>query len=466
MVNPALFCDFYGLTMAQQSMQCGMGEQWGWFELFFRRIPDQGGFVLAAGLEPVLRHLEQFRFSEEDIAFLRKREDFSPSFLAQLQRMRFIGDVEAVPEGTPVFPGEPLLTLHAPLSLAYLLETGLLQKIGYATLIATKANRIVRAAGQRPVWELGARRAHGVDAAVEGARAAYLGGCVGSSCTAAQMVYDVPVMGTMGHAWVQQFPTEYEAFRTWCNASPRGAVLLVDTYDTLHSGVPNAIRAFQEVLLPRGITEFAVRLDSGNLAELSCQVREMLDHAGLTTCRILVSNALDERRIAALISQGAAIDTFGVGERLITAKSDPVLGCVMKLTALEQPDGTLLPKCKQSETRGKSTLPYPKQVLRRINPQTGTASGDWICRRDETPEQMFSDGTEQLYPLLSQVMRRGVRLEAPIPLAELREYALQQTKRLPSDVLRLEQPSHYPLHLSASLTESVRQMQESQKSGM
>lgn len=466
-----LFCDFYGLTMAQQAIQCGMGGQRGWFELFFRRIPDQGGFVIAAGLEPVLQELEEFSFSEDAIGFLRKRGDFSPEFLAYLKQIRFTGDVYAVPEGTPVFPGEPLFSFQAPLFQGYLLETRLLQKIGYASLIATKANRIIRSAQGLPVWEFGARRAHGMDAAVEGARAAYLGGCAGSSCTAAQAVYGVPITGTMSHAWVQQFPTEYEAFCTWCSASSQGVVLLVDTYDTLTSGVPNAIRAFQEVLLPRGITSFGVRLDSGDLAGLSRQVRRMLDDAGLFSCRILVSNALDEYRVEKLLSQGAAIDAFGVGERLITAKSDPVLGCVLKLTALEQPDGTLLPKYKWSETPGKSTLPYPKQIFRMWDTVTGTAKGDWICRQEETPEQAVSEIPQgvQVKSLLQPVMRRGVRLQFPMTLAEQQAYTLEQVDTLPEEVRRMKHPLPYPLHLSAELAavrRELRQMQESQKSGM
>lgn len=470
-MNSELFCDFYALTMAQQALQCGMGERWGWFELFFRRIPDQGGFALSAGLEPVLRELEQFCFSEKTISFLRKREEFTPAFLTYLHRMRFVGDVYAMPEGTPVFPGEPILLMHAPLPMAYLLETRLLQKIGYATLIATKANRMVRAAQGRPVWEFGARRAHGADAAIEGARAAYLGGCAGTSCTAAQMQYDVPATGTMGHAWVQQFSSEYEAFSTWCHASPQGVALLVDTYDTLHSGVPNAIRAFQEVLLPRGITDFAVRLDSGDLTVLSRQVRRMLDDAGMSTCRILATNALDERRIETLLAQGASIDAFGVGERLITAKSDPVLGCVYKLVALDQPDGSQLPKWKCSETRGKSTLPYPKQVLRLFEPQVHHAVGDWICRRNEQPASVLPDPlwSANAHPLLNPVMRHGERTTPPPSLAESRAYALQQVETLPEETRQLTNPAQYPLHLSAELmtkSRELRKLQESQKSGM
>lgn len=457
--------------MAQQTLQCGMGGQRGWFELFFRRIPDQGGFVIAAGLESVLQELEEFHFSEASIGFLRKHGEFLPEFITHLKQARFTGDVYAVPEGTPVFPGEPILTLYAPLFQGYLLETRLLQKLGYATLITTKANRIVRGAQGRPVWEFGARRAHGIDAAVEGARAAYLGGCAGTSCTAAQAVYGVPITGTMSHAWVQQFPTEYEAFCAWCNANSEGVVLLVDTYDTLRSGVPNAIRVFQEELLPRGITDFAVRLDSGDLAVLSRQVRQMLDDAGLFGCRILVSNALDEYRVERLLSQGAAIDAFGVGERLITAKSDPVLGCVLKLTALEQPDGTLIPKYKFSETPGKSTLPYPKQVFRLLDSEKGSAMGDWICRQSESPEQVLPDVPQGAFlkSLLQPVMRRGVRLHQPMPLAEQQIYALKQVNTLPEEVRRLEHPIPYPLHLSAELMtirRELRQMQESQKSGM
>ncbi len=446
-MHKGLFCDFYGLTMAQQCMRCGMGDQIGWFELFFRRIPDGGGFALAAGLEPLLQELETFRFTPEEIAFLRKRQEFSPQFLSELQQLRFTGDIDAVLEGTPIFPGEPLLTLRAPLPLAYLLETRLIQRLGYATLIATKASRMVHAAAGKPVWEFGARRSHGTDAALAGARAAYLAGCTGSSCTAAQQRYDIPVTGTMSHAWVQQFPTEYEAFAVWCSQVSERAVLLVDTYDTLKSGIPNAIRAIREILLPRGITEFAIRLDSGNLTMLSCAARQMLDEAGLSTCQIIVSNALDEYRIQKLLLQNAPIDVFGVGERLITAKSDPVLGCVLKMTALEQPDGTLIPKRKHSASKGKSTLPYPKQIWRMSNPPTGNISGDWLCRRHEIPPQTEENTT----PLLKQVMRNGIRTTASLPPAEIRSYAAQQLQKLPEKVRQLSNPSAYPVHIAESL---------------
>lgn len=463
-----LFCDAYGLTMAQQTLKCGMGDCWGWFELYFRRVPEKGGFAVAAGLEPILQELERFSFSENALSFLRKQGEFDPAFLEYLRHLRFSGDVYAAAEGTPVFAGEPFLQLYAPLPVAYLLETRLLQKLGYATLIATKASRMVRAAKGHPVWELGARRAHGVDAAIEGARAAYLGGCAGTSCVAAQQTYDVPATGTMGHAFVQQFPTEYEAFCAWCKNSPERAVLLVDTYDTLRSGVPNAIRAFQKVLLPRGITDFAVRLDSGDLAVLSQEVRRMLDEAGLSTCRILVSNALDEYRIQTLVEQGAAIDSYGVGERLITAKHDPVLGCVMKLTALVRKDGTLIPKYKWSESRGKSTLPYPKQIWRLYEPEKGRAVGDWICDREETADQVFSSDVESAHAqmLLHPVMRHGTRVSMQLSLTESRTYARRQLAVLPEGLLRLTEPEHYPLHLSAKLAAKsrvLRRMQESQR---
>lgn len=464
-MNTALLCDFYGLTMAQQAMQCGMGEQIGWFELFFRRIPDGGGYALAAGLEPILQELEALRFTAADIAFLRKHAVFSPEFLTELQHFRFTGDIYAVPEGTPVFSREPLLTLRAALPAAYLLETRLIQQLGYATLIATKASRMVYAASGRLVWELGARRAHSADAAIAGARAAYLAGCAGSSCTAAQLKYDIPVTGTMSHAWIQQFPTEYEAFAVWCKQASGRVVLLTDTYNTLKSGVPNAIRAIREILLPRGITDFAVRLDSGNLSELSRAVRRMLDDAGLQTCRIFVSNALDEFQIQKLVKQHAPIDAFGAGERLITAKSEPILGCVLKLTALERPDGTLIPKWKKSESKGKSTLPYPKQIWRGTDPQTGVFNGDWICRMEEFPQQLDSNAI----PLLKHVMKGGQRIAKPLSIAEIRTAALQQTARLPEENRRLTEPEPYPLHFSDSLTAYRRtapEQQKSQTSGM
>lgn len=452
-----LFCDAYRLSMAQQTLECGMGDCWRWFEVYFRRVPEKGGFAVAAGLEPVLRQLKQLHFSETSLSFLWKEGEFHPTFLDYLRHLRFTGDVYAVAEGTPIFAGEPFVQLHVPLPIAYLLETRLLQKLGYATLIATKASRIVRAAKGHPVWELSARRTHGIDAAVEGARAAYLGGCAGTSCVAAQQAYDIPVTGTMGHAFVQQFPTEYDAFSAWCARCTSHATLLVDTYDTLHSGVPNVIRAFQEVLLPRGITDFAVCLDSGDLAVLSRQVRRMLDDAGLSTCWILASNALDEYRIQALLDQGAAIDVFGVGERLITTKAEPVLGCVMKLMAIDQKDGMLLPKWKCSESRGKSTLSYPKQIWRCYDSQH-RALGDWIAGREETMDQVFSaaDAHAESKPLLHTVMHHGTRTAAAPTLMESQGDARCQLADLPESLLRLTKPERYPLHLSEALAAKLR----------
>ncbi len=444
--------------MAQQTLQCGMGDRYGWFEIFFRRIPEHGGFAIAAGLEPVLQELARFSFDEETLAFLRKQGGFEASFLEYLRCLRFSGDVYAVAEGTPIFPGEPILQLRVPLPVAYLLETRLIQKLGYATLIATKASRMVRAAKEKPLWEFGARRAHGVDAAIEGARAAYLAGFAGTSCVAAQQAYDIPVMGTMGHAFVQQFSSEYAAFCAWCKHSPERATLLVDTYDTCQSGVPHAIRAFQEVLLPRGITEFAVRLDSGDLAALSKETRHMLDEAGLSTCRIFASNALDEYRIQTLEKQGAAIDGYGVGERLITAKQEPVLGCVMKLAALVQKDGTLIPKFKRGETHSKSTLPDPKQIWRKFA-SDGTCVGDWIASRGEPMESVFSihpDDPLSAKPLLMPVVRRGASVQAMPTLMQSRQYAAKQLKTLPERLLRLSEPGEYPIHLSPALAAKSR----------
>ncbi|HBV52147.1 MAG TPA: nicotinate phosphoribosyltransferase, partial [Clostridiales bacterium] len=342
--NLSMLCDFYELTMGNGYFKNGFYNKYTYFDVFFRTVPDRGGFAIAAGLEQIIRYLEQLCFTEEDIAYLRARKLFDEEFLSYLRNFRFTGDLYAVPEGTPVFPNEPILTVRAPAIEAQLIETFLLLTLNHQSLIATKANRIVRAAQGRAVLEFGSRRAQGADGAVLGARAAYIGGCAGTACTLTDVLYGVPAGGTMAHSWVQMFDTEYEAFRTYCELYPHGATLLVDTYSTLKSGVPNAIRAFREVLLPQGITDFAIRLDSGDISYLSKKAREMLDDAHLESCKIVASNALDEYLIRDLLMQGAQIDTFGVGERLITSKSDPVFGCVYKLAAVENENGTIIPK--------------------------------------------------------------------------------------------------------------------------
>ena len=319
--NLSMLCDFYELTMGNGYLKEGIGKKIAYFDVFFRNVPDGGGFAIAAGLEQVVEYIQQLHFNDEDIEFLRGKHIFDEDFLTYLRNFHFSGDIYAVPEGTPVFPGEPILTVRAPAIEAQLVETYVLLALNHQTMIATKACRIVRAAQGRAVLEFGSRRAQGADAAIIGARAAYIGGCAGTACTLTDQMYGVPAGGTMAHAWVQMFDSEYEAFKAYCEVYPDNATLLVDTYNTLKSGVPNAIRVFKEMLVPKGITNFAIRLDSGDISYLSKRARKMLDDAGLPNCKITASNALDEHLIRDLVMQGAQIDTFGVGERLITSKS-------------------------------------------------------------------------------------------------------------------------------------------------
>ena len=333
-INLTMLCDFYELTMGNGYFADGMQDRICYFDIFYRDVPDSGGYAVAAGLEQIVDYVEKLHFDEEDIAYLRSRGIFSEGFLDYLRDFKFTGDIWAIPEGTPIFPMEPVITVRAPAIQAQLLETYLLLEFNHQSLIATKASRVCRAAQGRAVLEFGSRRAQGIMGAVTGARAAFIGGCAGTACTVSDQVYGVPAAGTMAHSWVQMFDSEYDAFVSYCKTYPNNAVLLVDTFNTLKSGIPNAIRAFNEVLRPMGITKCGIRLDSGDMAYLTQRARKMLDDAGWPGCTITVSNSLDERLITELIRQGAKIDSFGVGERLITSKSAPVFGGVYKLCAV------------------------------------------------------------------------------------------------------------------------------------
>ena len=383
-LNLTMLCDFYELTMGNGYFEKGYKDRICYFDLFFRRCPDGGGFAIAAGLEQIVHYIQDLHFSAEDIAYLRGRKLFSEEFLNYLANFKFTGDIWAVPEGTPIFPHEPIITVRAPAIEAQLIETFLLLSVNHQSLIATKANRVVRAAQGKTVLEFGSRRAQGADAAILGSRAAYIGGVNGTACTISDQLFGVYAGGTMAHAWVQMFDSEYEAFKSYCEIYPENATLLVDTYNTLKSGVPNAIRVFNEVLKPKGITKCGIRLDSGDMAYLTQKARQMLDEAGWTECKISVSNSLDEYIIQDLLRQGAKIDMFGVGERLITARSEPVFGGVYKLAAVEQDDGTILPKIKISENVGKITNPHFKKLYRFFGNDTGKAIADYLCLSDET----------------------------------------------------------------------------------
>lgn len=466
-LNMTMLCDFYELTMGNGYFQSGMKDKITYFDIFFRNVPDDGGFAIMAGLEQAIDYINDLHFSDEDIAYLRGRNIFSEEFLRYLKDFRFTGDVWAIPEGTPIFPGEPIMVIRAPAIQAQLLETFLLLTINHQSLIATKSNRICRAADGRAVLEFGSRRAQGADAAILGARAAYIGGCAGTACTLSDEIYGVPAGGTMAHAWVQMFDCEYDAFTTYCKIYPTNATLLVDTYDTLKQGIPNAIRAFNEVLKPQGITQCGIRLDSGDIAYLTKNARKMLDDAGWTECKITVSNSLDEYLIRDLLHQGAKIDTFGVGERLITAKSEPVFGGVYKLCAVEEDDGSILPKIKISENVTKITNPGFKHVYRFYEKETGKAHADYICLYDETvndteditirdpnatwKQLTLKGGTFVAKELLVPIFREGKQVYQNPSLSEIKSYCAKQVDTLWSEVTRFDNPHKYYVDLSDTL---------------
>ena len=464
-LNMTMLCDFYELTMGNGYFASGYRDRITYFDIFFRQVPDNGGYAIAAGLEQIIDYIEDLHFSADDIAYLRGRGIFSEEFLQYLADFKFTGDIWAVPEGTPVFPREPVVTVRAPAIQAQLLETYLLLCVNHQSLIATKASRICRAAEGRTVLVLGSRRAQGTDGAIFGARAAYLAGCAGTACTISDQLFGVPAGGTMAHAWVQMFDTQYDAFRAYCETYPTNATLLVDTYNTLKSGIPDAIRAFNDVLRPLGITKCGIRLDSGDLAYLTRRARKMLDDAGWPECRITVSNALDEYLITDLLRQGACIDCFGVGERLITAKSEPVFGGVYKLAAIEDTAGQIIPKIKISENVTKITTPHFKKVYRLFDRETGHALADYICVHDEAvddskPLTIFDpDATWKQKELtdftareLLQPIYQGGKLVYEKPtLQRSREYCLSQLDTLWDEVKRFDNPQTSYVDLSQKL---------------
>ena len=464
-LNLTMLCDFYELTMGAGYFANGYTDRITYFDLFFRRCPDGGGFAIAAGLEQIVRYIQDLHFDPEDIAYLRGRKCFNEDFLNYLANFKFTGDIWAVPEGTPIFPREPIITVRAPAIQAQLVETYLLLCVNHQSLIATKANRVVRAAEGRTVLEFGSRRAQGADAAILGARAAYIGGCHGTACTISDQLYGVHAGGTMAHAWVQMFDSEYEAFKAYVKMFPNNATLLVDTYNTLKSGVPNAIRAFNEVLKPMGITKCGIRLDSGDLAYLTREARKMLDEAGWTDCKISVSNSLDEYIIRDILRQGAQIDMFGVGERLITAKSEPVFGGVYKLAAIEEPDGTVVPKIKISENVEKITNPHHKKLYRFYAKDTGKAIADYLTVYDEVVDDskdmtIFDPDatwkTKRVYNFTARELQvpifKGGKLVYKLPsLEEIRAYCLAQVDTLWDEVKRFDNPQTYFVDLSQKL---------------
>ena len=458
-----LVADFYEYTMANGYLNKNMKDRIAYFDVFFRKVPDEGGYAIVAGLEQIINYIRNLSFDEDDINYLKKQNKFLEEFLNYLENFRFTGDIWAIPEGTVVFPNEPLITVKAPIIEAQLLETMLLLTINHQSLIATKTSRIVKEAQGRPVMEFGARRAHGINAAVEGARAAIIGGAVGTSCTLSAKEFSVPASGTMAHSWIQSFDSEYEAFKSYAEIYPDDCTFLIDTYNTIESGLPNAIKVFNEVLKPRGFRPKAVRLDSGDLAYLSKKVRKILDEAGYEDCKICATNSLDEYLIKSLIEQDAKIDLFGVGENLITAKSDPVFGGVYKLVALEQ-DKKIIPKIKVSENTAKVTNPSFKKVYRFYDNKTKKAIADVIALADEKidekeymifdPQNPWKKKTLKDYEireLQEKIFENGKLIYKNPSLKEIAKYSKKELDSMWEEVKRIENPHKYYVDLSKKL---------------
>ena len=463
-INLTMLTDFYELTMTNGYLEYGMDKRIGCFDMFFRRIPDDGGFAIMAGIQQLCEYIKAMRFTEEDIEFLRSKKLFSEKFLDYLKNFDFCCDVWVVPEGTPVFPHEPIVIVRGPLIQAQFVETMILLTVNHQSLIATKTNRIVRAAEGKRVVEFGSRRAQGPDAAVLGARAAYIGGCAGTACTVAEELYGIPAVGTMAHSWIQAFDSEYEAFKAYAALYPNNCVLLVDTFNVLKSGVPNAIKAFKEVLVPMGARPKGIRIDSGDITYLSKKARVMLDEAGFSDCEIMASNSLDEHIIRGTLRQGAKIDAFGVGERLITSKSEPVFGGVYKLVSVEH-DGVEIPKIKKSENVAKITTPGFKTLYRLYEKESGKAIADVVTLFDEEidenapytifdPEHTWKKKTVTDFTarkLLVQAFDKGKCVYPEYTLEEIRNYCKQQVSLLWDEVVRFENPHKYYVDLSQKL---------------
>lgn len=461
--NLTMLSDFYEFTMANGYYENGMKETTAVFDAFYRKNPDGGGYAIFAGLNDIISYIKNLHFTEEDIEFFKSQGDFSEGFLDYLRNFKFTGDVYAFPEGSVMFPGEPIVTVKAPIIECSIIETYLLLSMNFNSLIATKTNRIVSSAGDRLVMEFGARRAQGADASITGARAAYIGGAPITSNSYSAQKYGFRASGTMAHSWIQAFDTEYEAFKTYAKMYPENCILLIDTYDTLESGLENAMKIFKEELIPKGLTG-GVRIDSGDLAYLSKEVRKRLDANGFHDFTIVASNSLDEFKIESLLAQGAKIDSFGIGERLITAKSDPVFGGVYKLVAIEK-DGDLEAKIKVSENVEKITTPGFKKVYRLYDKETGKAEADYIAIRDEK-----IDDSEPLVifdPLFTWKMKKmknytAREMQVPIfkdgelvydepSLDEIADYRKKEVASLWDEVKRYDTPHNYYVDLSQKL---------------
>ncbi|GFZ31804.1 nicotinate phosphoribosyltransferase [Clostridium zeae] len=462
--NLTMLVDFYELTMGNGYLRDGLKDKIAYFDMFFRRVPDGGGYCIMAGVEQLIEYLSNLKFTEEDIDYLRSKQIFAEEFLNYLENFEFCCDVWAVPEGNPVFPNEPLVTVRGPVIQAQFIETMILLTINHQTLIATKANRICRAAQGRTVMEFGSRRAQGYDGAIYGARAAVIGGCASTACTIAEEMFDIPASGTMAHSWVQLYPSEYEAFKAWAEVYPENCTFLVDTYNVLKSGIPNAIKVFDEILKPKGLRPKGIRIDSGDITYLTKKCRKMLDNAGYSDCKIVISNSLDEHIINDVISQGAKVDSFGVGERLITAKSEPVFGGVYKLVAIED-DSKIIPKIKISENEEKITNPGFKKIYRIFDKDNDMAIADLIALNDEV---INTDSSLEIFDpvytwkrkklsnfyvkdLMVQVFDKGKQVYESPSVLEIKDFASEETEKLWPEVLRFENPHTYYVDLSSNL---------------
>ncbi|MEG2685399.1 MAG: nicotinate phosphoribosyltransferase [Erysipelotrichaceae bacterium] len=462
--NLTMLMDFYELTMSNGYFKEGFKDKVVVFDMFYRANPDHGGYAIVAGLEQLIDYIENMHFDKDDIAYLNSKNIFYKDFIEYLANFKFRGDIFAIPEGTPVFPNEPLVTIKAPIIEAQLIETMLLLTINHQSLIATKASRIIRAASGRVVMEFGSRRAQGFDAATYGARAAYIGGVPFTANVTADKLFSVPAIGTMAHSWIQLFDTEYEAFKVYATNYPDDCTLLIDTYNVMKSGLINAIKVANEVLIPMGKRLKGIRLDSGDLAYLSKKVRKSLDEANLQDCKICVSNSLDEYLIKSLLEQGAKIDSFGIGERLITAKSDPVFGGVYKLAAVEK-NNIMEPRIKVSENDEKITNPGYKKLYRIYDNNSGLAIADYITLADEVidpkqplllfnPRSIWKQTLVENYTireLQEPIYIKGKLVYKTIALKDIQSYAKQQLETLYPETLRFENPHQHFVDLSKKL---------------
>ncbi len=463
--NLTMLVDFYELTMANGYLDNNVGNKIAYFDMFFRRVPDGGGYCIMAGVQQLIEYLSNLSFTEEDITYLKSKNLFSQSFLDYIANFKFECDVWAIPEGNPVFPGEPLVSVKGPVIQAQFIETMVLLTINHQTLIATKANRICKAAKGKPVMEFGSRRAQGYDGAIYGSRAAIIGGCSATACTIADQMFTTPAVGTMAHSWIQLFHSEYESFKSWAKTYPDNCTLLVDTYNVLKSGVPNAIRVFDEILKPLGVRPKGIRIDSGDITYLTKKCRDMLDKAGYEDVKIVISNSLDEHIIANVLSHGAKVDSFGVGERLITAKSEPVFGGVYKLVAIEDESGNILPKIKISENAEKITNPGFKKIYRLFDKDTDKAIADLITLNNEEiddskPLEIFNPVHTWKKKKLTnyyaknlhvKIFENGKSVYNSPRVLDIQAFAKTEVEKLWDEVIRFENPHNYYIDLSEDL---------------